>query len=96
MSLASYVLVADVLCCHRVDSLNVRDDTEIDWKLLPDENWNVWSAHALQRRWLTMKRSIKGHEEMSHAGTLVLPLHHPCFESERVALLLRDNGDLEN
>ena len=48
--------------------MNVRDDTEIDWKLLPDENWNVWSAHALQRRWLTMKRSIKGHEEMSHAG----------------------------
>lgn len=46
----------------------MRDDTEIDWKLLPDENWNVWSAHSLQRRWLTMKRSIKGFEEMSHAG----------------------------
>ncbi|KZT71527.1 hypothetical protein DAEQUDRAFT_665723 [Daedalea quercina L-15889] len=59
--LDAYILV------HKVDSLNVRDDTEIDWKLLPDENWNVWSAHALQRRWLTMKRSIKGHEEMSHA-----------------------------
>ncbi|KAH9899527.1 hypothetical protein C8Q73DRAFT_637876 [Cubamyces lactineus] len=57
----AYILV------HKVDSLNVRDDTEIDWKLLPDENWNVWSAHALQRRWLTMKRSIKGFEEMSHA-----------------------------
>ena len=65
-----YDVLAPVgLYCHRVDSLNVRDDTEIDWKLLPDENWNVWSAHALQRRWLTMKRSIKGHEEMSHAGT---------------------------
>ncbi|KAI0722337.1 hypothetical protein C8T65DRAFT_704843 [Cerioporus squamosus] len=50
-----------------VDSMNVRDDTEIDWKLLPDENWNIWSAHSLQRRWLTMKRSIKGFEEMSHA-----------------------------
>ena len=49
--------------------MNVRDDTEIDWKLLPDENWNIWSAHSLQRRWLTMKRSIKGFEEMSHAGT---------------------------
>ena len=48
--------------------MNVRDDTEIDWKLLPDENWNIWSAHSLQRRWLTMKRSIKGFEEMSHAG----------------------------
>ncbi|KAH9833649.1 uncharacterized protein C8Q71DRAFT_873939 [Rhodofomes roseus] len=64
--LDAYILV------HKVDSLNVRDDTEIDWKLLPDENWNVWSAHALQRRWLTMKRSIKGHEEMSHAGWSLL------------------------
>ncbi|KAI1796071.1 hypothetical protein LXA43DRAFT_988199 [Ganoderma leucocontextum] len=56
----AYILV------HKVDSMNVRDDTEIDWKLLPDENWNIWSAHSLQRRWLTMKRSIKGFEEMSH------------------------------
>ncbi|KAH8094917.1 hypothetical protein BXZ70DRAFT_344152 [Cristinia sonorae] len=55
------------LLVHKVDSLNVRDDTEIDWKLLPDEHWNSWSAHSLQRRWLTMKRSIKGYEEMSHA-----------------------------
>ncbi|TCD70029.1 RNA polymerase I enhancer binding protein [Steccherinum ochraceum] len=47
------------LLVHKVDSLNVRDDSEIDWKLLPDEHWNSWSAHSLQRRWLTMKRSIK-------------------------------------
>ena len=58
-----------LLC--RVDSLNVRDDSEIDWKLLPDEHWNSWSAHSLQRRWLTMKRSIKGHEEMSHTGKCI-------------------------
>ncbi|KAI0089199.1 hypothetical protein BDY19DRAFT_985163 [Irpex rosettiformis] len=59
--LDAYILV------HKVDSLSVRDDSEIDWKTLPDEDWNTWSAHALQRRWLTMKRSVKGHEEMSHA-----------------------------
>lgn len=52
----------------RVDSLQVRDDTEIDWKTLADPDWNLWSAHTLQRRWLTMKRSIKGYENMSHAG----------------------------
>jgi len=52
---------------HKVDSLNVRDDSEIDWKSLPDEHWNIWSAHSLQRRWVTMKRGIKGYEEMSHA-----------------------------
>jgi hypothetical protein len=46
----------------------VRDDTEIDWKTLPDAGWNFWSAHSLQRRWLTLKRSIKGFEEMTHTG----------------------------
>ncbi|EMD40423.1 hypothetical protein CERSUDRAFT_44910 [Gelatoporia subvermispora B] len=59
--LDAYILV------HKVDSLNVRDDSEIDWKQLPDEYWNSWSAHHLQRRWLTMKRGIKGYEEMAHA-----------------------------
>ncbi|KAF9464388.1 hypothetical protein BDZ94DRAFT_1162036 [Collybia nuda] len=51
---------------HKVDSLNVRDDTEIDWKTIPDPHWNLWSAHTLQRRWLTMKRGIKGYEDMTH------------------------------
>ena len=73
--------------------MNVRDDTEIDWKLLPDENWNIWSAHSLQRRWLTMKRSIKGFEEMSHAGRYSLSVRIGIF------LLIighRDYGDLED
>ncbi|KAF8897692.1 hypothetical protein BD779DRAFT_1432214 [Infundibulicybe gibba] len=51
---------------HKIDSLNVRDDTEIDWQTLPDAHWNLWSAHTLQRRWLTMKRGIKGYEDMTH------------------------------
>lgn len=59
-------------CNDRVDSLGVRDDTEIDWKTLSDPDWNLWSAHSLQRRWLTMKRSIKGYENMSHAGMIYL------------------------
>jgi hypothetical protein len=52
----------------RVDSLHVRDDSEVDWKTLPDPNWNLWSAHTLQRRWLTMKRGVRGYEDMTHAG----------------------------
>ncbi|KAF8663432.1 hypothetical protein AX16_001002 [Volvariella volvacea WC 439] len=56
----AYILV------HKIDSLNVHDDTEIDWKTIPDPHWNLWSAHTLQRRWLTMKRSIKGYEDMTH------------------------------
>ncbi|KAK7696166.1 hypothetical protein QCA50_000817 [Cerrena zonata] len=56
----SYLLV------HKVASLNVRDDSEVDWKQLPDENWNVWSAHQLQRRWKTLKDSIKDSKHMTH------------------------------
>ncbi|THH05912.1 hypothetical protein EW146_g9771 [Bondarzewia mesenterica] len=52
-------LVDAYILVHKVQSLNVRDDSEIDWKTLPDPNWNFWSAHALQRRWLTMKRGIQ-------------------------------------
>ncbi|KXN89584.1 DNA-binding protein REB1 [Leucoagaricus sp. SymC.cos] len=59
---------------HKVDSLGVRDDTEIDWKTLADPDWNLWSAHTLQRRWLTMKRSIKGHENMTHSGKQIMDI----------------------
>ncbi|KAJ7498752.1 hypothetical protein FB451DRAFT_1015939 [Mycena latifolia] len=52
---------------HKIDSLNIRDDTEIPWKSLLDPQWNLWSTHVLQRRWLTMKRSIKGFEHMTHS-----------------------------
>jgi len=65
----AYILV------HKVDSLNVRDDTEIDWKTLPDPGWNFWSAHSLQRRWLTLKRSIKGFEEMTHTEIMDILRH---------------------
>ncbi|KDQ15397.1 hypothetical protein BOTBODRAFT_108677 [Botryobasidium botryosum FD-172 SS1] len=60
----AYILV------HKVASLNVHDDTEIDWKLLPDPDWDSWSAHQLQRRWQSLKRTIKNHEEMSFAEIL--------------------------
>jgi hypothetical protein len=73
----------------------VRDDTEIDWKNLPDEDWNMWSAHALQRRWLTMKRSIKGHEDMSHAGAdTIIILYY--FKSTCAYTICRTHGHLEN
>ncbi|PBK72726.1 hypothetical protein ARMSODRAFT_953124 [Armillaria solidipes] len=56
----SYILV------HKLDSLQIFDDSEIDWKTIPDPQWNLWSPHILQRRWLTMKRGVKGHEFMTH------------------------------
>ncbi|KAG6911243.1 hypothetical protein DXG01_003110 [Tephrocybe rancida] len=60
----AYILV------QKVGALDVNDDTEIDWKLLPDPVWNLWSPHHLQRRWLTMKRGIKGYEDLSHQDIL--------------------------
>ncbi|KAF9055505.1 hypothetical protein BDZ89DRAFT_937914 [Hymenopellis radicata] len=56
----AYILV------HKLDALQIVDDTEIDWKTIPDAQWNVWSPHVLQRRWQTMKKSIRGHEYMTH------------------------------
>ena len=62
----------DVWFYQRIDSLHVRDDTEIDWKLISDPDWNLWSAHTLQRRWLTLKKGVKGYEDMTHQGAITV------------------------
>jgi hypothetical protein len=50
----------------------VNDDTEIDWKTLRDDTWNLWSAHMLQKRWMSMKRGIDGYENIPHSGALYM------------------------
>ncbi|KAI9448110.1 hypothetical protein H4582DRAFT_2139866 [Lactarius indigo] len=91
----AYILV------HKVDSLNVRDDSEIDWKTLSDPNWNLWSAHTLQRRWLTMKRSVRGYEDMTHAEILdILRLKKLHSSSSRLravvsAEAVEDSDDMD-
>ncbi|KAF8709365.1 Required for nuclear transport of RNA pol II C-terminus 1, partial [Rhizoctonia solani] len=57
----AYILV------HKVASMPVQDDTEIDWKLLPDPQWNLWSAHQLQRRWFGLKKTLKDSDTMPHS-----------------------------
>jgi len=75
----------------RLDSLRVRDDTEVDWKTLADKDWNLWSPHILQRRWQTMKKSVKGYEEMTHQGmTSTLDFRTSCNNS-----FSRNYGDPE-
>lgn len=76
-ALRSSVLLKIANKLFRVDSLGVRDDSEIDWKRLPDPDWNAWSAHVLQRRWLTLKRAVKGYEDMTHQGELQTPSRVP-------------------
>ncbi|EJD36576.1 hypothetical protein AURDEDRAFT_117052 [Auricularia subglabra TFB-10046 SS5] len=53
-----------VTLIYRVEALGVQHDSEINWLSLNDEDWNLWSAHQLQRRWQTMKRAVHGHEQM--------------------------------
>ena len=52
----------------RIGALSIVHDSEIDWKQLSDKDWNLWSAHTLQRRWQTLKKGIKGSEDMTVAG----------------------------
>lgn len=54
----SYILV------HKIATMEVADESEIDWKLLIDDGWNLWSPHVMQKRWLSMKKRIEGHETM--------------------------------
>jgi hypothetical protein len=61
-----------MLKISRVNDLGVNDDTEIDWKTLRDDTWNLWSAHMLQRRWTSMKRGIDGYENIPHSGVLYM------------------------
>lgn len=59
-----------MLSPRSVAALDVHDDSEINWNVIIDEAWNLWSAHQLQRRWLTLKRSVKGHEHLAFADLL--------------------------
>jgi Myb-like DNA-binding protein REB1 len=54
----AYILV------HKIASLQINDDSEIDWKLIADPDWNLWSAHQLQRRWQTLKKSVKDWDQL--------------------------------
>ncbi|CUA70257.1 Cyclin-D-binding Myb-like transcription factor 1 [Rhizoctonia solani] len=62
----AYILV------HKVASMPVQDDTEIDWKLLPDPQWNLWSAHQLQRRWFGLKKTLKDSDTMPHSEIVAI------------------------
>ncbi|KIJ57085.1 hypothetical protein M422DRAFT_149509 [Sphaerobolus stellatus SS14] len=59
---------------QRLAALDIKDDSEIDWKKIPDETWNLWSVHILQRRYRTMKNAIKGYEQMPFKGTVPLSI----------------------
>lgn len=64
----SYVLIYKCASCavdaelanhqlHRINSLDVGDENDIDWKSLSDPAWNMWSGHFLQQKWRQLKAS---------------------------------------
>lgn len=54
----SYILIC------KIASLDLDEETEIDWKSLNDRSW-MWSGHFLQQRWKGLKAPINT-DGMSH------------------------------
>lgn len=48
---------ANHLIPHRIASLNLKDESDIDWKSLGYPSWDMWSAHFLQQKWRQLKTS---------------------------------------
>jgi hypothetical protein len=55
----------------RLASLNLEDESEINWKALSESDLNIWSAHILQRHWTKLKKSVKGHEDRTFSGKVL-------------------------
>ncbi|CDZ98477.1 RNA polymerase I termination factor, Myb superfamily [Phaffia rhodozyma] len=56
----AYILI------QKVVSLSVQHETEIEWRLLPDEDWHLWSGHILKKRYLKLKGDIEGSADMPY------------------------------
>jgi hypothetical protein len=54
--------VGDGCPIDRLSALDVRDTSEIDWKQLPDKDWNTFRSHKLREHWrVYLKRIQKSH-----------------------------------
>jgi hypothetical protein len=52
----------------RIDSLNVVNESDVDWKSLSDPTWNMWSGHCLQQKWKSMKIACELDDSVCHRG----------------------------
>jgi hypothetical protein len=62
---------------YRVASLDVDDESNINWKSLSDPTWDMWSSHFLQQKWRSLKASSNLNGVVRHRGeykTLILPM----------------------
>ena len=55
---------------YRIASLEVDDEiqVDIDWKLLSDPMWNMWSSHYLQHKWIFLKGASNANDIVHHRG----------------------------
>jgi hypothetical protein len=60
---------------YRIASLDLDEETDIDWKNLKDASWNRWSSHSLKQRWKSLKASINN-DGMSHRGEYMIYILH--------------------
>jgi len=52
----------------RIASLDVNDESDIDWKSLSDPGWNMWSGHYLHQKWRSLKASCNDESIVRHHG----------------------------
>ncbi|KAH9012572.1 hypothetical protein EDB85DRAFT_1877650, partial [Lactarius pseudohatsudake] len=75
----TYVLLCKYVSCavdfvltdyqvHRIASLDVDDENDIDWRSLSDPAWNMWSDHFLRQKWRQLKASCNTDSIMCHRG----------------------------
>jgi hypothetical protein len=76
------VLISDIdtYLQARVDSLNIRHDSEINWASFWDKDW-TFSAHVVQKKWRLLQATIPGWETMTHSGNIF------CIVEDRLKLI---------
>ena len=68
---------------HKIASLDVDSESNINWKSLSDPMWNIWSSHCLQSKWRYLKASLNNTDGVvGHCGEyklLILPALYITF-----------------
>jgi len=68
---SAFTPTADTRVHRRLISLKLEEESEIDWNALSDDDWNLWSAHTLQRHWAKMKKGVEGHKDRTFSGMVL-------------------------
>lgn len=63
-------VTANHLIPHRIASLDLDDERDIDWKSLGDPSWDKWNAHVLRQKWRQLKTSYNA--DGAHRGQCMI------------------------